>query len=40
MEKELFSKEWSHNIARGAEAAVLLDTVKTIQSKLYQMTTG
>ena len=35
MEKELFSKEWSHNIARRAKAIVILDTVKTIKSKSY-----
>ena len=40
MGKELFSKEWSHNTARGAEVTVLLDAVKTIQSKSCQMITG
>ena len=30
MEKELFSKEWSHNTAREAKVKVLLDAVKTI----------
>ena len=40
MEKELFSKEWSYNTAREAEATVLLDTVKIIKSKLYQITTS
>ena len=40
MEKELFSKEQSYNTAREAKATVLLDTVKTIQSKSYQITTS
>ena len=37
MDKELYSKDWSFNILQGAEAIVLLNTIKTLQTKSYTM---
>ena len=40
MEREMFSKNWILNTARSAEATILLDLVKTVFKKLYNITSG
>ena len=37
IEKEMFSKNWTFNTPRSAEVTVLLDLVKTIYSKSYNI---
>ena len=37
MEKELFAKEWEMNTARIAEAIILLDMIRTINNKSYNI---
>ena len=38
IEKELFANYWNYNIARTAEAVILLDMIQTINNKVYQIT--
>ena len=40
MEKEIYSKKWNLNKARSAEAIALLDLIKTIKNKSYQIESG
>ena len=40
MEKELYSKDQSFNTSQGAEAIVLPDTIKTLQTKSHTIIEG